>query len=99
MKVFRFRETTNARPTVYAMLAPVVSFDELWTEAAVAAIRGIDVRVASISHPIGMKEAAGRTQDLPTSSAWGSWDDAEKPRRPDAAEVRDDFTALGPAVR
>ena len=64
MQVFSFWDTTNTRPTVDVMLAPVVSFDDLWTDAARVMIGGIDVRIASIPHLIWMKEAAGRTQDL-----------------------------------
>ena len=64
MKVFSFWDSTNTRPTVDVMLAPVVSFEELWTGATLVAIGGIDVRVASVPHLIRMKEAAGRPQDL-----------------------------------
>ena len=64
MKVFSFWDTTNTRPAVDVMLAPVVSFDELWTDATIVAIGGIDVPIASIPHLIRMKEAAGRPQDL-----------------------------------
>jgi hypothetical protein len=64
MKVFSFWDTTNTRPTVDVMLVPVVSFDDLWTDATHVMIGGIDVRIASIPHLIRMKEAAGRTQDL-----------------------------------
>jgi hypothetical protein len=64
MKVFSFWDTTNTRPTVDVMLSPVVSFDDLWADAAVVRIGGIEVRIASIPHLIRMKEAAGRTQDL-----------------------------------
>lgn len=64
MKVFSFWDTTNTRPTVDVMLAPVVSFDDLWKDAAIVVIGGIDVRIASVPHLIRMKEAAGRTQDL-----------------------------------
>jgi hypothetical protein len=64
MKVFSFWDTTNARPTVDVMLAPVVTFDDLWADAAVVTIGGIEVRIASILHLIAMKESAGRIQDL-----------------------------------
>jgi hypothetical protein len=64
MKVFSFWDSTNTRPTVDVMLAPIVNFDELWAEAAVVTIGGVEVRIASIPHLIRMKEAAGRTQDL-----------------------------------
>jgi hypothetical protein len=64
MQVFSFWDTTNTRPTVDVMLAPVVSFDELWTDASIFTIGGNDVRVASIAHLIRMKEAAGRAQDI-----------------------------------
>ena len=64
MKVFSFWDTTNTRPTVDVMLAPVVSFDELWADAALTSIGGIEVRIASVQHLIRMKEAAGRPQDL-----------------------------------
>ena len=64
MKVFSFWDTTNTRPTVDVMLAPVVSFDELWAHAALTSIGGIEVRIASVQHLIRMKEAAGRPQDL-----------------------------------
>ena len=64
MKVFSFWDTTNTRPTVDVMLAPVVSFDELWADAALTSIGGIEVRIASVRHLIRMKEAAGRPQDL-----------------------------------
>jgi len=64
MKVFSFWDTTNTRPTVDVMLDPVVSFEELWTDATIVAIGGIDVPIASIPHLIRMKEAAGRPQDL-----------------------------------
>jgi predicted nucleotidyltransferase len=46
------------------MLSPVVNFDELWAEAMVVTIGGVEVRIASIPYLIRMKEAAGRTQDL-----------------------------------
>jgi hypothetical protein len=64
MQVFSFWDSTNARPTVDVMLAPIVSFNELWAEAAIVTIGGVEVRFASIPHLIRMKEAAGRTQDL-----------------------------------
>jgi hypothetical protein len=64
MKVFSFWDSTNTRPTVDVILAPVVNFDDLWADADIVTIGGIDVRVASIPHLIRMKEAAGRTQDL-----------------------------------
>ena len=64
MKVFSFWDTTNTRPTVDVMLAPVVSFDELWADAALTSIGGIEVRIASVQHLIRMKEAAGRPQDV-----------------------------------
>jgi len=64
MQVFSFWDTTNTRPTVDVMLAPVVSFDELWADASVFTIGGREVRVASIAHLIRMKEAAGRAQDI-----------------------------------
>jgi hypothetical protein len=64
MQVFSFWDTTNTRPTVDVMLAPVVSFDELWADASIFPIGGNDVRVASIAHLIRMKEAAGRAQDI-----------------------------------
>ena len=64
MKVFSFWDTTNARPTVDVMLAPVVSFDDLWADAALTTIGGVEVRIASVQHLIRMKEAAGRPQDL-----------------------------------
>lgn len=64
MQVFSFWDTTNARPTVDVMIAPVVSFDELWRDATPAVIGGVEVRIASIPHLIRMKEAAGRPQDL-----------------------------------
>jgi hypothetical protein len=64
MKVFSFWDSTNTRPTVDVILAPVVPFNDLWTDAAVVTIGGVGVRIASIPHLIKMKEAAGRTQDL-----------------------------------
>lgn len=64
MKVFSFWDTANTRPTVDVMLAPVVSFDELWADAALTSIGGVEVRIASVQHLIRMKEAAGRPQDL-----------------------------------
>jgi hypothetical protein len=64
MKVFSFWDTTNTRPTVDVMLAPVVSFDELWADAALTRIGSVEVRIASVQHLIRMKEAAGRPQDL-----------------------------------
>ena len=42
------------------MLAPIVNFDELWSEAAVVTIGGIEVRIASIPHLIRMT-GNGRT--------------------------------------
>jgi hypothetical protein len=64
MQVFSFWDTTNLRPTVDVMLAPVVSFDELWADAQIVDIGGVEVRIASVAHLIRMKEAAGRPQDL-----------------------------------
>jgi Nucleotidyl transferase AbiEii toxin, Type IV TA system len=64
MKVFSFWDTTNTRPTVDVMLAPVVSFDDLWADAAITTIGDVEVRIASVQHLIRMKEAAGRPQDL-----------------------------------
>jgi hypothetical protein len=46
------------------MLSPVVSFDDLWTDATRVTIGGIEVCIASVPHLIRMKEASGRTQDL-----------------------------------
>ena len=64
MQVFSFWDSTNARPTVDIMLAPVVTFAELYAEASVVTIGSTEVHVASIPHLIRMKEAAGRSQDL-----------------------------------
>jgi hypothetical protein len=64
MQVFSFWDTTNTRPTVDVMLAPVVPFDDLWTEAVTVDIGGMEVPIASIRHMIRLKEAAGRAQDL-----------------------------------
>jgi hypothetical protein len=64
MQVFSFWDSTNERPTVDIMLAPVVSFTELYAEASVVSIGDTEVHVASIPHLIRMKEAAGRAQDL-----------------------------------
>ncbi len=64
MQVFSFWDSTNTRPTIDIMLAPVVSFAELYAEASVVTIGGTDVHVASIPHLIMLKQAAGRTQDL-----------------------------------
>ena len=64
MKVFSFWDTTYTRPTVDVMLAPVVSFDDLWADAAITTIGDVEVRIASVQHLIRMKEAAGRPQDL-----------------------------------
>jgi hypothetical protein len=60
MQVFSFWDTTNTHPTVDIMLAPVVSFEDLWAEAATVSIGGIDVRIASIAHLIKMT-GNGRT--------------------------------------
>ena len=54
----------RALAPVDVMLAPVVSFDELWADAALTSIGGVEVRIASVQHLITMKEAAGRPQDL-----------------------------------
>jgi len=64
MQVFSFWDSTNTRPTVDVMLDPIVPFDELWAEAQLVQIGGLDVHLASIRHLIRMKEAAGRPQDL-----------------------------------
>jgi len=64
MKVFSFWDTTDTRPTVDVILAPVVRFDDLWRDAKIVGIGDIEVRIASIAHLITMKEAAGRSQDL-----------------------------------
>ena len=64
MKVFSFWDTTNTRPTVDVMLSPVVPFEDLWSDATTARIGGVEVRIASISHLIQMKQEAGRPQDL-----------------------------------
>jgi hypothetical protein len=64
MQVFSFWDSTNMRPTVDIMLAPVVPFEDLWTAASVMSIGDHDVRVASIDHLIRLKAAAGRAQDL-----------------------------------
>lgn len=64
MQVFSFWDTTNARPTIDVMLAPVVSFDALWSDAVIVDIAQTKIRVASIPHLIQLKEAAGRPRDL-----------------------------------
>lgn len=64
MQVFSFWDTTNTRPTVDLMLAPVVSFADLWSDATIVTLGEGQVRVASIPHLIRMKEEAGRPQDL-----------------------------------
>jgi hypothetical protein len=64
MQVFSFWDSTNTRPTVDVMLAPVTSFEDLWAEAKVVEVGGVQVRIASVRHLISMKEAAGRPQDL-----------------------------------
>jgi hypothetical protein len=64
MQVFSFWDSTNARPTVDIMLAPVVPFEEIWAASSVMNIGGNEVRVASIEHLIRMKAAAGRPQDV-----------------------------------
>ena len=42
----------------------VVRFDDLWRDAKIVGIGGIEIRIASISRIIKMKETAGRSQDL-----------------------------------
>jgi hypothetical protein len=64
MQVFSFWDSTNTRPTVDVMLDPIVPFDELWAQAQLVQIGGLDVRLASIPHLIRLKETAGRPQDL-----------------------------------
>lgn len=64
MQVFSLWDSSNARPTVDIMLAPVVPFEDLWASASVMMLGGHAVRVASIEHLIRMKSAAGRAQDL-----------------------------------
>jgi len=64
MQVFSFWDSSNTRPTVDIMLAPVVPFEDLWAAASVMNLGGREVRVASIDHLIRMKVAAGRPQDL-----------------------------------
>ena len=64
MQVFSFWDSTNARPTVDVMLKSPVPFEELWTQATLFPIAGVEVRVASIPHLIRLKEAAGRPGDL-----------------------------------
>ena len=64
MQVFSFWDSTNTRPTVDVMLDPPVPFTELWAQAHVVWIGGIDVHIAAVPHLIRMKEAAGRPQDL-----------------------------------
>jgi hypothetical protein len=64
MQVFSFWDSSNTRPTVDIMLAPVVPFEELWAAASVMNLGGREVRVASINDLIRMKIAAGRPQDL-----------------------------------
>ena len=55
MQVFSFWDSTNTRPTVDVMLDPVVPFDELWAEAQLVQIGGLDVRLASIRHLISLE--------------------------------------------
>jgi hypothetical protein len=43
--------------------AGIHSYDQLRSEAVVATIEGVEVRVASIDHLIAMKRAANRTKD------------------------------------
>jgi len=64
MQVFSFWDSSNTRPTVDIMLAPVVSFEELWASSSVVSIGGHEVRLASVQHLIRMKKASGRPQDL-----------------------------------
>ena len=63
MQVFSLWDTENRRPTVDILLAPPVSFTELWRDAVDMTFRGVTVRVASIPHLVRMKEAASRPQD------------------------------------
>jgi hypothetical protein len=63
MQARSFWDSTNARPTVDVMLDPPVPFEDLWSAASVASVGGQEVRIASISHLIRMKEPAGRPQD------------------------------------
>ena len=64
MRVFSLWDSNNTCPTVDIILDPVVCFDELWSDARVERIGGVEVRIASVTHLIRMKEAAGRPQDL-----------------------------------
>lgn len=64
MQVFSFWDSTNTRPTVDVMPASPVPFEDLWAAASVMKIAGHEIRVASIEHPVRMKAAVGRAQDL-----------------------------------
>jgi len=64
MQVFSFWDTASTRPTVDVMLSSAVPFEELWAESIQVQIAGTTVRVASVSHLILLKTAAGRPQDL-----------------------------------
>ncbi len=64
MKVFSFWDSASVRPTVDILLESPVTFEELWRDAVRIDVGGHSVAVASPSHLIRMKEAAGRPRDL-----------------------------------
>ncbi|MBV6416062.1 MAG: hypothetical protein CMLOHMNK_00590 [Steroidobacteraceae bacterium] len=64
MTVFSLWDSTNTKPTIDIFLESPLPFEELWTNAALVELGGVNVRVVSREHLIRIKRASGRPQDL-----------------------------------
>jgi predicted nucleotidyltransferase len=64
MRVFSLVDPENPLRAVDLFAEHVLDFDELWVRSEEIPLRGISVRVASISHLIELKRLAGRPKDL-----------------------------------
>jgi hypothetical protein len=56
-------ETRDGNLDVFGEPAGAPPYQELKRRASVELIEGLEIRVASLDHPIAMKQAAGRTKD------------------------------------
>ena len=64
MQVFSFYDPADPRREVDVFVQYPVDLEDLVRDAAIVKVEGRSVRIASVSHLIAMKEAAGRPQDL-----------------------------------
>jgi hypothetical protein len=64
MEVFSLWDATNRRPTVDVLLACPIPFTELLKDSVIVTLGAVQIRVASVTHLMNMKQRTARPRDL-----------------------------------